>query len=164
MRILDSDLRLITPTDPEGRDTASDCPSQAEPGQRYFQLTHDYLVHSLRNWLARKQKETRRGRAQLRLADRSAVWNARPENRQLPSVFQWVNIRLLTRKKNWTDPQRKMMGAAFRFHLVRGLVLWIVMGVVGWFGYEQYRKPKADTVEADRKARPGGARSRHRVV
>ena len=76
---------------------------------------------------------------------------SRPENRQLPSVFQWVNIRLLTRKKNWTDPQRKMMGAAFRFHLVRGLVLWIVMGVVGWFGYERYKKLKADTVEADRK-------------
>ena len=56
---------------------------------RYYQLTHDYLVHSLRDWLTRKQKETRRGRAELLLADRAAVWNARPENRQLPSLLQW---------------------------------------------------------------------------
>jgi hypothetical protein len=44
-------------------------------------LTHDYLVPSLRDWLTRKRKETRRGRAELLLADRAAVWNARPENR-----------------------------------------------------------------------------------
>ena len=34
-----------------------------KPGERYYQLTHDYLVHSLRDWLTRKQRETRRGRA-----------------------------------------------------------------------------------------------------
>ena len=60
---------------------------------KYYQLTHDYLVHSLRDWLTRKQKETRRGRAELLLADRAAVWNARPENRQLPSLLQWLNPR-----------------------------------------------------------------------
>ena len=62
---------------------------QCETGAKYYQLTHDYLVHSLRDWLTRKQKETRRGRAELLLADRAAVWNARPENRQLPSLWQW---------------------------------------------------------------------------
>ena len=80
-----------------------------KPGQKYYQLTHDYLVPSLRDWLTRKQKETRRGRAELLLADRAAVWNARPENRQLPSLLQWLQIRWLTQKKNWTPPQRKMM-------------------------------------------------------
>ena len=58
--------------------------------EKYYQLTHDYLVPSLRDWLTRKQKETRRGRAELLLADRAAVWNARPENRQLPSLWQWL--------------------------------------------------------------------------
>ena len=66
---------------------------QVQTGQRYYQLTHDYLVPSLRDWLTRKQKETRRGRAELLLADRAAVWNARPENRQLPSLLQWFQIR-----------------------------------------------------------------------
>ena len=58
-------------------------------GQRYYQLTHDYLVPSLRDWLTRKQRETRRGRAELRLAERAFVSSgtARPENRYLPSVL-----------------------------------------------------------------------------
>ena len=90
IRILDSEIRLITPTDPEGKDEAAESTSQPQPGQRYYQLTHDYLVPSLRDWLTRKQKETRRGRAELLLADRAAVWNARPENRQLPSLLAMV--------------------------------------------------------------------------
>ena len=89
--------------------------------RQYYQLTHDYLVPSLRDWLTRKQKETRRGRAELLLADRAAVWNARPENRQLPSLSQWFRIRWLTQKKHWTPPQRKMMAKAGRYHAVRGL-------------------------------------------
>jgi serine/threonine protein kinase len=99
IRILDNEIRLITPTDPEGKDTNSDTVLQTKPGQKYYQLTHDYLVHSLREWLTRKQKETRRGRTELQLADLAAVWNSRPENRQLPSLLQWCTIRCWTQKK-----------------------------------------------------------------
>ncbi len=74
----------------------------------------------MRDWLTRKQKETRRGRAELLLADRAGVWISRPENRQLPSLRQWLSIRWLTRKKAWTPPQRKMMKRAGRHHAVRG--------------------------------------------
>jgi serine/threonine protein kinase len=63
LRILDSEIRLITPTDSEGKDDAA--PATVQAGGTYYQLTHDYLVHSLRDWLTRKQKETRRGRAEL---------------------------------------------------------------------------------------------------
>src|SRR5262249_19725105 len=52
LRILDSEIRLITPTDPEGKDDAD--PSTVQAGAKYYQLTHDYLVHSLRDWLTRK--------------------------------------------------------------------------------------------------------------
>ena len=84
IHILDPELRLITPTDPEGRDEGGRMKDEPEKPSsdpsfilrpssfRYYQLTHDYLVHSLRDWLTRKQKETRKGRAELRLADRSA--------------------------------------------------------------------------------------------
>jgi hypothetical protein len=134
IRILDSELRLITPTDPEGQNTESDSSSPIEPGQRYYQLTHDYLVHSLRDWLTRKQKETRQGRAALLLADRAAVWNARPENRQLPSLFQWFQIRWLTQKKNWTPPQRTMMRKATRYHGLRSLALSLLLVAVTMTG------------------------------
>ena len=114
LHILDSETRLITPIDPEGIDTEGE--ERHDPEGRFYQLTHDYLVPSLREWLTRKQKETRRGRAELRLAERSAPWNAKPENRLLPSFWEWVTIGLLTRKKDWTEPQRKMMRGAGRVH------------------------------------------------
>ena len=69
---------------------------------------------SLRDWLTRKQKETRRGRAELRLADRAALWNAKPESRFLPSLWDYLKIWLLTDRKKWTDPERRMMRKAGR--------------------------------------------------
>ena len=119
IHILDPELRLITPTDPEGSSIEN---QTSIPSRQYYQLTHDYLVHSLRDWLTRKQRETRRGRAELRLAELSASWNAKPENRHLPSAFEWANIRLLTKKNGWTDPQRRMMKRAGRVHGVRGVL------------------------------------------
>jgi serine/threonine protein kinase/tetratricopeptide (TPR) repeat protein len=116
IRILDSEIRLITPTDPEGKEIDNDSVSQTQAGQKYFQLTHDYLVHSLRDWLTRKQKETRKGRAELKLFDTSVTWNSKPENRLLPSLVDWLNIRLLTDKGKWTEPQRNMMRRAAKVH------------------------------------------------
>ena len=111
LRILDSEVRLITPTEPPGREESEEA-RQAAPAEKYYQLTHDYLVPALRDWLTRKQKETRRGRAELRLAERAALWTAKPENRHLPAWWEWTNIRLFTRQKDWTPSQRKMMRKA----------------------------------------------------
>ena len=134
LRILDSETRLITPTDPEGKDDADTSTVQA--GAKYYQLTHDYLVHSLRDWLTRKQKETRKGRAELLLADRASVWNARQENRQLPSLLQWFQIKWLTQKMNWMPPQQKMMRKASRYHAVRGAALALFLAVATITGLE----------------------------
>jgi serine/threonine protein kinase/formylglycine-generating enzyme required for sulfatase activity len=136
IRILDDEVRLITPTDPEGTDANGDCRPQTKPGETYYQLTHDYLVHSVREWLTRKQKETRRGRAELLLADRAAVWNARPENRQLPSLVQWFSIRGLTTKEYWTPPERHMMRKAGRHLALRVLAAFLLLAVLGGLGYE----------------------------
>ncbi len=95
LRILDGALRLITPTDPEGFRSGSG----SDFGSKYYQLTHDYLVPSLREWLTRKQKETRRGRAELRLAELAALWNAKPETRRLPGWNDYRNICRFTDRK-----------------------------------------------------------------
>jgi eukaryotic-like serine/threonine-protein kinase len=140
IHILDPELRLITPTDPEGPSSES---QQSTPSGQYYQLTHDYLVHSLRDWLTRKQRESRRGRAELRLAERSSLWNAKPENRQLPSALEWANIRLLTKKRNWSEPQRRMMKRAGRVHGIRGLTIATVLILLGWGGYVVNGQSKA---------------------
>jgi formylglycine-generating enzyme required for sulfatase activity len=141
LRILDSELRLVTPTDPEGVEAG---PTQA--GGQFYQLTHDYLVHSLREWLTRKQKETRRGRAELRLAERSAAWNAKPVSRHLPAWWEWVNILLFTRKRDWTPTQRRMMRNAGRFHAVRGVALLVLLLVLGWIGFEVYGRLLVESI------------------
>jgi formylglycine-generating enzyme required for sulfatase activity len=137
IRILDPELRLITPTDPEGSSREG---QPTAPTVQYFQLTHDYLVRSLRDWLTRKQRETLRGRAQLCLAERSAYWNAKPENRQLPSSLEWVNIRLLTSKQDWTAPQRRMMKRAGRVYGVRAALTLVLLATGALAGIIVHRR------------------------
>lgn len=129
IRVLDSEIRLITPTDPEGASLSGSAASVV--GQKYFQLTHDYLVPSLRDWLTRKQKETRRGRAELRLAERAALWSAKPENRHLPSLWEHLNFRLLTSSKHWTDPERRMLRKTSGLQGVRcGVIVAALIGIL----------------------------------
>ena len=132
IRILDAETRLITPCDPEvvGVEEAI-----AGRGGRFYQLTHDYLVPSLRQWLTKKRKSTRAGRGELRLAGRAAMWSATGERRQLPSLWEWISIRILTRSSRWTESQGKMMRAATRHHasiaaLVTAILLVFLFGGV----------------------------------
>ena len=146
--ILDRELRLITPTDPDG--SGGDAQPSRPEGQRYYQLTHDYLVHSLREWLTRKQRETRRGRAELRLAERAAIWEDKPENRHLPSIGEWVRIQALSRAKDWTEPQRRMMRRAGRIHGLRAIVLGAIAVVLAATGANAWkREADAAMVRAD---------------
>ncbi len=163
LHILDSDLRLITPCDPEGatrdeeaeirgarhglgNESRASASSSGLPtpsvARRFYQLTHDYLVHSLRDWLSREEQATMRGRTGLLMKDLASVYSARTENRQLPSFFQWIRIRLLTSNKTWTQPQRRMMGMAGRYHAKRALrlaVLLLLSTLVGLYAYRANR-------------------------
>jgi len=146
IRILDSEIRLITPTAPEGKDDGgrmrdehenADTPSfiPQPSALRFYQLTHDYLVHSLRDWLTRKQKETRRGRAELRLAERTALWQAKPENRRLPSFWEYLTAVWFVPKSKRTAPQQQMLRQARRVHAVRwgsALTVLLLVGFAIW--------------------------------
>ena len=158
VHILDSEIRLIMPTDPDGKELNHDTVKRTQTGQRYFQLTHDYLVHSLREWLTRKQKETRQGRSELRLFDASATWNSKPENRFLPSLLEWLSIRTFTDSKRWTDPQRAMMRSASRVHgltwggglgalLVIGFVIQFWVSAERWKNLKEYTRVAADSLQ-----------------
>jgi hypothetical protein len=129
IHILDRELRLVTPArDKDEGERMKDenlegsASSFIPHPSSFLQLTHDYLVPSLREWLTHKQQETRRGRAELRLAERSAQWNVKPENRYLPKWWEHLNIRLFTRPNIWTEPQRKMMRQSGRVHGLRAAI------------------------------------------
>jgi formylglycine-generating enzyme required for sulfatase activity len=158
LRILDTELRLVTPTDPEGLQSidrpaidadASTWPiaplGSPEPVDRetYYQLTHDYLVPALREWLTGKQRESWRGRAKLRLNRLEAVWAARPMNRYLPKAWEWANIALFTRWRDWTASHRRMMRQATLYHLV-SLSCWTaVLGLLAWGAIDSHGRVRA---------------------
>ncbi len=127
LRILDAELRLITPTEPEQEAHAS---SASSASARYYQLTHDYLVPAVREWLVRKQKASRRGRAELRLGELAEMWSGRPEPRNLPSFWEWPYLLVWTRRADWSASQRRLMRAAARHHLLRSVLLSIALAVV----------------------------------
>ncbi|RLS84296.1 MAG: hypothetical protein DWI06_03730 [Planctomycetota bacterium] len=133
LQLLDIDLRLITPTTQE----------DDSDSKRFYQLAHDYLVPSLQEWLLRKQKETRKGRAELVLEDRSKVWNLHPENRQLPSLPQCFSIYWNVSSKDWTKPQRKMIKKASKYYLVRSILVTSMLLMLGFLGWEEYGRIKA---------------------
>jgi serine/threonine protein kinase/formylglycine-generating enzyme required for sulfatase activity len=126
MRILDAETRLLTPMVPHDSDEAAESTTNRGSSgalipqeARHYQLTHDYLVPSIREWLARQQKESRRGRAELMLTERAALWGARRERKQLPSLLEWGSIRILTQPGRWSETERAMMRSADRQHLAR---------------------------------------------
>jgi serine/threonine protein kinase/formylglycine-generating enzyme required for sulfatase activity len=159
IHILDSEIRLITPTDPESKDEGRRTSERMkDEGGRmnedmeivptsgssfivhpssflYYQLTHDYLVHSVRDWLTRKQRETRRGRAELRLAERASLWQAKPENRHLPSWWEYLAAVWLIPATNRTPSQQTMLRKAGRVHAVSwasALTILVTVGFMIW--------------------------------
>jgi formylglycine-generating enzyme required for sulfatase activity len=134
LRILDADLRLITPVE-SASDSPATLPVAASPSppSPAWQLAHDYLVDALREWLARKQRETHRGRAELLLAEVTALWSHRFESRHLPGPADWIRLLVLTRSNRRTAMSRRMLQAASRRHLTRsGIVISILLLAAIW--------------------------------
>ncbi len=134
IRILDTDLHMITPAgaqDPQ--DALPDAAIVASPTELEYQLTHDYLVPALTTWLNRQQMTTRRGRAELRLAERATLWNSKPERKQLPTLGEWMQILRYTGSASWSSSERQLMRAANRYHSSRvavGVLLLATLGAV----------------------------------
>lgn len=129
VKILASDLKLVTLTDPSGTINKSEANVNTTP---HYQLTHDFLVGSLRDWLTKKQKATFRGRAALRLKERIETWLPHPANKFLPGFWEYINIRSLTRPSNWTADETKMMRKAGWIHGARAALVITTLLLAAW--------------------------------
>ena len=92
------------------------------PRETHYQLAHNYLILPIRQWIDRKQRSTRTGRARRRLQAITAAWLERPGARQLPSVLEYAGILRNTRPGDWSSEERRLMRAA-TFHLLRRLAV-----------------------------------------
>jgi serine/threonine protein kinase/formylglycine-generating enzyme required for sulfatase activity len=147
LRVLAQELRLITPADGEGADASA----AQEP---HYQLAHDSLVRSIRQWLEREQHATRKGRARLRLELITASWLARPGSGRLPSLVELATILWHVPARERTAEERRMIRAAERKHLVRaaaflGLIAAIAAGAKAWNDRVQAGSLLAAALQAD---------------
>ncbi|MEZ6104977.1 MAG: hypothetical protein R3B96_02405 [Pirellulaceae bacterium] len=105
----------------------------------------------IRDWLSRRQLETKQGRAELRLEERAATWNTKPENRQLPSLWEYLSIRRFTDARRWTTRQTRMMRRATRVHAGRlailSLLLVTVISIGAFVRADFQRRQQATRVE-----------------
>jgi serine/threonine protein kinase/formylglycine-generating enzyme required for sulfatase activity len=139
---------LLTPTaGPAPAPGGAEQPENATPGPQdtYYQLTHDYLVPALREWLAEEKARTWTGWAELRLAHRAALWHKDQHNSLLPAWWEWVSFWLLTRPRTWTSPERELMHRASWYQGLRGCVCAVVLALAGWAGIEVHRSLQART-------------------
>jgi serine/threonine protein kinase/formylglycine-generating enzyme required for sulfatase activity len=129
VEILDRELHIITPTE---------TPTEVEEGPAgasYYQLTHDYLVPSLRQWLTQEQRRTWRGRIAFRLAEYAAQWSRNRRTSQLPSFLEFLLFSLAVPRSRRTPEQRAMLHTAARHHVLYaalGLAVLVVAGLGVW--------------------------------
>lgn len=132
MNILTRKLFLITLVETDSGTVASGTSHRLLATGNFFQLTHDFLVSSIREWLALKERETKAGRARLKLRERSSSWRSKRETKQLPTLFETIVIRWRTDFKKWKPEQRELMRAAVRHHLtIWGTTVVLLLSSVG---------------------------------
>lgn len=130
MQVLGNELKLVTPTVPESGEESGE--SAAEP---HYQLTHDYVVPSVRGWLNAGLQKTWRGRAQLRLEERTAQWqHGNRDRRFLPGPVEFISILLGVPCPRYQPPQRAMMRAASRRYgaIAAVSLVFLMAGAVGF--------------------------------
>ncbi|MGI9243609.1 MAG: protein kinase domain-containing protein, partial [Verrucomicrobiales bacterium] len=141
LQILDTELRLITPQD-------SSSPDSKDEIDRY-QLTHDYLVPSIRAWLDRQRSDSARGRAGLRLERLSAAYSVDGDSRHVPKLPDYARIVALTDHSRWSKEQGDLMRRAGIRSLGVSLLALVALGALIVFGLHQHRKSVVNDWLAD---------------
>ena len=79
MRVCSSaELHLVSPADRGDVEPGSSSGGELTDAKQHFQLTHDYLIGALREWLTRRQRETPKGRGHCCwLSGRRFGWHGR---------------------------------------------------------------------------------------
>ncbi len=153
MKYLEHDLRLITRTDPDVSGQVGDDSQSGRENKYYYQLTHDYLVPSVRAWLDDLLGDSRKGRATLRLRRLASqvIPGKTPEN--LPTHFEWLSWAWLLRNEDLAGTERTIIRSGGRrflkdFSLVSVAVLTIGALVSFWVVTDRNNRNANSLVDA----------------
>jgi hypothetical protein len=138
---------------PAPRDTASsaerslDETTQLDPQRRertvalssHYQLTHDFMIGPLRQWLSEEQRRTRAGRAKLLLEELASETEKRGRGPRVPALLDYLFIALYGPRQPSTPSESRFLRVAHRFYRSLGLVLLCLAALVA-FGWTQVRR------------------------
>ena len=124
INLLDEELKLITRTDPDAAGDISVNENNSASGEVYYQLTHDYLVPSVRDWLNTELRNTRRGRALIRLRELAAQVVPGQKPKYLPGNFEWLSWQFTIPRSARTKNEKTILRAGGKqFGINAGLTL-----------------------------------------
>ena len=104
------------------------------------------MVPALYEWLNKKQRETPRGRAELRLAEYANLWGAKPTAKFAPSYLDWLNIRRLVSPLGWNQTEREMMAMAGRRHIIATFLTILVVGAITFSAFQWQKRTYANSL------------------
>lgn len=147
IKSLDGQLKLITRTDPDRPLEGDSGASSRSSRDGYFQLTHDYLVPSVRSWLDHTLGTTRAGRARLRLRNLAGQLSPGQPPQNLPTNLEWIVWQFQIPASELGQNERTVMRAAGRRFLRQAAIAAAILLVAGGLaGYALYQSAYRDRV------------------
>lgn len=135
MSLLEGQLKLISPVDVLDHSRTS---GENRNTELHYQLSHDFLVPSIREWLYSEQRKTYAGRCRLMLAEQTATWMKHPVRRNLPLWRDWIQYRCVLRPASLSDPEQRLLRAANQ-QLGLQTVLGIFLLALSVLGIQSFR-------------------------
>ena len=126
--------------------------------QEYYQLTHDYLVPSIRDWLVADLEKTWTGRRNIRFENLVRRYTGKRDREILPTLPEYVSLlfaisRSVRVQSNpfWKDASTKAI-----WHFLALLLFLVTTIGFGTFGYSSYHNRRAkELYEAALNCEPG---------
>ncbi|MBL8820191.1 MAG: protein kinase [Planctomyces sp.] len=112
MSILETDLKLMTAS--ETLDRSRTETSGSGPDQSAWQLSHDFLVPSVREWVTVTQNQSIRGRLHHRISEQARYWSFDQDVRHLPGGLEWMLVRYFVSGKSLSFSEAALLKAADR--------------------------------------------------
>lgn len=139
MKVLEGDLKLISPIDALEKSRSS---YEVRNIESRYQLSHDFLVPSIREWLYSEQRKSVRGRCQLLLTEQAATWSKQPVHRNLPLWTDWVMFRSLLSNSALSESERRMLRAADKYRGLQTLA-GVAIAIAGFLSFRFYQNSSA---------------------
>ena len=147
LKSLDQELKLITCTDPDATGAVTN-EIESPKNKAYFQLTHDYLVPSLRAWLTKGMSKSMRGRALLRIRELSELKSTGLNS--TPGLWELVRISALVPRHQRSESGQDIIRHGwqhYQYPMIGTTLLILLVGLIGFRVYQDDQERRAQSAK-----------------